>query len=101
MTPSLYRAFWGGKAHAALLTEEQYLPASWTGPGLTQIFNSKELVEGDVVSIAPSGQLVRQYRANSSQNFLLATERCNSNCLMCSQPPRDRDDTRYLLDIYR
>jgi His-Xaa-Ser system radical SAM maturase HxsC len=27
---------------------------------------------------------------------LFATERCNSNCLMCSQPPQDRDDTEAL-----
>ncbi|NML65975.1 His-Xaa-Ser system radical SAM maturase HxsC [Hymenobacter sp. RP-2-7] len=32
---------------------------------------------------------------------MLATERCNSNCLMCSQPSKDRDDTGYLLDLYR
>ncbi len=27
------------------------------------------------------------------------TERCNSNCLMCSQPPKDKDDTEQFTDI--
>jgi len=31
-------------------------------------------------------------RPDSRHNVLVATERCNSNCLMCSQPPQDRDD---------
>lgn len=87
--------------YGAVLTEAPTLPAAWIGPGITHLLNSEQLAEGDVVSLAPSGQLIRQYRADSAQNFLLATERCNSNCLMCSQPPKDRDDTGYLLQLYR
>ena len=33
------------------------------------------------------------YRPDSDHNVIFTTERCNSNCLMCSQPPQDRDDT--------
>ena len=87
--------------YAGLLTGNPTLPAAWPGPGLTHVLDSAQLVAGDVVSITPSGQLTRHYRADSTQNFLLTTERCNSNCLMCSQPPKDRDDTGYLLDLYR
>lgn len=32
------------------------------------------------------------YRAESTHNGLFATDRCNSNCLMCSQPPRNISD---------
>lgn len=32
---------------------------------------------------------------------MLATERCNSNCLMCSQPPRDRNDIPILFEIHK
>lgn len=87
--------------YAGLLTGNPTLPAHWPGPGLTHVLDSGQLQPGDVVAITPAGQLSRQYRADSTQNFLLATERCNSNCLMCSQPPKDRDDTGYLLDLYR
>jgi His-Xaa-Ser system radical SAM maturase HxsC len=33
------------------------------------------------------------YRRNSAHNALFATDHCNSLCLMCSQPPRDVDET--------
>ncbi len=32
------------------------------------------------------------YRRGDLGNVIFATERCNSYCLMCSQPPRDVDD---------
>jgi His-Xaa-Ser system radical SAM maturase HxsC len=91
----------GVSAYGAVLTAAPALPPFWQGHGLTHLLNSEQLEEGDVVSVNTAGQLMRQYRASSTQNFLLATERCNSNCLMCSQPPKDRDDTGYLLDLYR
>lgn len=59
------------------------------------------LVDGDIVVINTDGVINTLFRINSNQNFLLATERCNSNCLMCSQPPRDRDDIPYLFNIHK
>jgi len=32
------------------------------------------------------------FRPDSKFNSIFATDRCNSRCLMCSQPPRDIDD---------
>jgi len=32
---------------------------------------------------------------------MFVTERCSSNCLMCSQPPKDRDDIPALLERNR
>ena len=47
----------------------------------------------DIVRYNPqSGALRVMYRRNLQSNSLLVTERCNSKCLMCSQPPRDIDD---------
>jgi His-Xaa-Ser system radical SAM maturase HxsC len=40
------------------------------------------------------------YRRQSRFNSLLLTEQCNSNCIMCSQPPKTADD-RFLVDAYR
>lgn len=51
------------------------------------------LAEGDVVRIDPRrGTLTALYRRSSVSNSLLVTERCDNFCLMCSQPPKDRDD---------
>lgn len=49
---------------------------------------------GDVVRVRPGSSLVSvMYRRGSRANTLFATERCNSRCLMCSQPPRVDDDS--------
>jgi His-Xaa-Ser system radical SAM maturase HxsC len=37
-------------------------------------------------------------RSRHPHNTLFATERCNSNCLMCSQPPIDKDDMKALTE---
>lgn len=53
---------------------------------------------GDILRLNPLTKEVRVlYRRNSRHNTLFFTERCNSRCVMCSQPPREVDD-RYLVD---
>lgn len=55
--------------------------------------------EGDVVRLNPAnGDLRVLYRKESQHNSLLLTERCNSFCLMCSQPPREIDDSYLIAD---
>ncbi len=52
------------------------------------------LAEGDIIKFEPHSRSLRTiYRRNSNYNSLLVTERCNSYCLMCSQPPKNRDDS--------
>ncbi len=49
---------------------------------------------GHIVALEPLNGFIRTlYRPESRHNALFITERCNSNCLMCSQPPKDADDT--------
>jgi His-Xaa-Ser system radical SAM maturase HxsC len=56
--------------------------------------NIDHLKSGDIVTLFPGSGLVRTvFRPDSAHNFLFATQRCNSFCLMCSQPPVDRDDS--------
>lgn len=48
---------------------------------------------GDVVSASETGEYVRVlWRAASPNNSVLLTERCDHYCLMCSQPPKERED---------
>lgn len=63
--------------------------------------NIEHLSEGDIVAITSDGLIQTLYRINSHQNFILATERCNSNCLMCSQPPKDRNDIYWLYRMHQ
>ncbi len=59
------------------------------------------LTNGDVVLMAPSGRVSVLYRKSSKHNTILATERCNSLCLMCSQPPQPDDDSHRVEQILR
>ena len=56
------------------------------------------LADGDVIRIEPDrGAIHAIYRRASRSNSLLVTERCNNYCVMCSQPPRNADDS-WLID---
>ena len=51
----------------------------------------------DIIVMEPTSGFVRSlYRPADTHNSIFVTERCNSNCLMCSQPPKDKDDTSEL-----
>jgi His-Xaa-Ser system radical SAM maturase HxsC len=56
------------------------------------------LKEHDVIKFYPDILKIDVlYRKEANANSFLVTERCNSFCIMCSQPPRDIDD-HYLVD---
>jgi len=69
-------------------------------PHVHSIPNLNHLNEGDIVVINSDGVINTLYRINSNHNSILVTERCNSNCLMCSQPPKDKNDIEYLFAIH-
>lgn len=52
---------------------------------------------GDIVKIRSDSSIAVLYRNISPHNSIFITERCNSRCLMCSQPPREIDDS-YLIE---
>ena len=55
---------------------------------------------GDVIELLPDRKRVRvRYRRGANANTLFATERCNSYCLMCSQPPRRVEDDWRVQDM--
>jgi His-Xaa-Ser system radical SAM maturase HxsC len=55
---------------------------------------------GDVIRINErSGLLSVLFRRGSRSNSLFVTERCNSYCLMCSQPPIERDDSHRVEEL--
>ncbi len=53
-----------------------------------------------IIGFHPLSRRVRTlYRQNSAHNSFLVTERCNHLCLMCSQPPRNVDDSWIIDEI--
>ncbi len=63
------------------------------------ISNLEHLEIGDIVLIKPNGMVYTLFREQSPHNSLFITDRCNSNCLMCSQPPKNTDDLDYYYKI--
>src|SRR5688572_25575466 len=57
------------------------------------------LEDGDIIYITTNGTINTLFRASSPHNSLFITDRCNSNCLMCSQPPRNSDDLDHFFKI--
>jgi His-Xaa-Ser system radical SAM maturase HxsC len=89
--------------YLAVLTCRNQDSVVFAKEGTACVFNIPSLdhlEEGDVVSVGVDGNIRTLYRVNSFYNTILATERCNSNCLMCSQPPKDKNDIPVLYDIY-
>jgi His-Xaa-Ser system radical SAM maturase HxsC len=64
--------------------------------GVTTLSQPKDpnvVQPGDVIAVSPDSNVVRVlYRRGANSNLLFMTDRCNSLCLMCSQPPKEVDD---------
>jgi sulfatase maturation enzyme AslB (radical SAM superfamily) len=83
--------------YRALLCHDNSL-SEFTVPYIHCLRESDHLRDGDVVMIDADSATVRSlYRPYEQHHHLFVTERCNSNCLMCSQPPKDRDDVETLM----
>lgn len=87
------------QGYAAIICQEQLDHRSLRSPVVHSVRDIDHLSPGHVVAIEPLNGFIRTlYRPESQHNIIFATERCNSNCLMCSQPPKDADDTDALTD---
>jgi His-Xaa-Ser system radical SAM maturase HxsC len=81
------------RGYAALIIQGNIDGQSISTPLIHSVRDIDHLISGHVVVIEPLNGFIRTlYRPESQHNTLFATERCNSNCLMCSQPPSDKDD---------
>lgn len=68
-------------------------------PSIENIPSLNHLEIGDIILLTPFGDVTTIFRKESHHNSLFITDRCNSNCLMCSQPPRNYDDLDYFFDV--
>ena len=78
--------------YMAVMTPERAPAWDITVPLVHSVPGLDYLSDGDVVHISPTGFVRTLYRRGSPHNFILATDQCNSFCLMCSQPPKQVDD---------
>lgn len=91
--PSMGVSFHG---YRAILSHHE-LTRELNVPFIHLLRGSEHIREGDIVTLDGSTGIVRSlYRPYELHHHLFVTERCNSNCLMCSQPPKDKDDVEAL-----
>ena len=90
--------------YAAVLTTEHIdsKRSDKTSPPIVHSAHSLDhLTDGDVVMMNDVGYVNTLYRVNSKHNTIFATDRCNSFCLMCSQPPKNVDDSDRIYEHLR
>ncbi len=59
------------------------------------------LNDEDIVRITPNKEHIRVlYRKKATNNTIMITEQCNHYCLMCSQPPKNQDDSYLLSEAF-
>jgi His-Xaa-Ser system radical SAM maturase HxsC len=89
----------GVSSHLAPEWRLEQTADGWRGGGSAPVEisspRSPEVLDvGDVVRVREGASLVSVvWRRRARANALFTTDRCNSLCLMCSQPPRDEDDS--------
>lgn len=95
------------EGYVAVMTLESPDPAlleTLAGRGVPVVHGVQtfdHLVPGDVVALNPGGYIRTLYRAASPHNAIFTTDRCNSYCLMCSQPPKPVDDSDRITEHLR
>jgi His-Xaa-Ser system radical SAM maturase HxsC len=71
-------------------------------PIIHSVQGAEELCAGDIVSIQANSNKFRiLFRINSKNNVIFTTDACNSNCLMCSQPPKEVDPNSNVEQIFK
>lgn len=66
---------------------------------VSHVDNITELHENDIVTIEPNGRINIIYDSNSCHNGIFITGRCNSNCIMCPQPPVKEEEDKFELNL--
>jgi His-Xaa-Ser system radical SAM maturase HxsC len=86
------------EGYAGYLLRSGYTATPPTRPAFVLGEELSHLQDGDVIVVDGSPPAMRVlYRRRSNFNSVLLTERCDHLCLMCCQPPKERDDS-YLVD---
>ena len=84
---------------AILVRQKQQLAPGLDGDVFEIEKDYEYLSDGDIMRLDPSTGTMRcLYRRNSNHNTILLTEQCNHYCLMCSQPPKQIDDSWLLAE---
>ena len=98
-------SLWGYAGLVSDRTLDEVFPNGKSRSDSPSIYSTEHLQhiqEGDVLKLEfRKGYVQSLYRVNSPNNVIFVTDQCNSNCLMCSQPPKDIDDSESVREHLR
>lgn len=58
---------------------------------IVSVQSISDFTDGDVVIINKDGEIIFLFEIQSRHNAIFATERCNHRCIMCPQPPVEKE----------
>lgn len=84
------------KGYSAIITDK---PIDSDISGVYELQELSELNDNDIVTIDNEGLINIIHEANAKHNAIFITGRCNSNCIMCPQPPVKEEEDRHDLNL--
>jgi len=87
--------------YAGILTAAEAPETTPAAPSISRARYLDHLSAGDIVLLQPTGGVRTLFRPASPHNSIFTTDRCNSYCVMCSQPPRKIDDSERIVEHLR
>ncbi len=84
------------KNYLAIITKDSEI--NFSSPNVQNI-DTTELFEDDIVIIEPNGNINVVFDTTTNHNAILITEKCNSNCIMCPQPPVKQEENKFEMNL--
>lgn len=85
VSPNINTSFFG---YACCITS-QAATSMDTGLLIHSVSQLEVLRDGDIVLVTPEGRINIMHQSGHADHTLFITNRCNSRCIMCPQPPSD------------
>lgn len=86
------------KGYLAVITDSVNFSKEFSSY-VSNVNGVSELNDNDIVTIEPDGRISVVFDINSHHNAIFVTELCNSNCIMCPQPPLKQEDGKLDLNL--
>jgi hypothetical protein len=85
VSPDINAAVFG---YTCCITSQSVTPMS-SGYLVHSVPQLEMLNDGDIVLVTPEGRINIMYQSGHADHTVFITNRCNSRCIMCPQPPRN------------
>lgn len=85
--------------YAAVITDDLSKVKSTSVICICEHNKLNEFNEGDIVVLGKNGVITFVYEINAAQNVIMITEKCNHKCIMCPQPPVNKEESKLSFNL--